>query len=108
MIVPLSPVRFLYRAVDLFARKTGVVNGEHRFTYAEFGERCERLAAGLISEGVQPGDRVAYLSLNTHQLLEGYFGVPLAGAISPVRLVNPASETLRAARAVGISFGDRA
>jgi len=34
--------------------------------------------------------------------------VPLAGAISPVRLVNPASETLRAARAVGISFGDRA
>ncbi|HXQ26991.1 MAG TPA: ATP-dependent 6-phosphofructokinase [Candidatus Acidoferrales bacterium] len=33
--------------------------------------------------------------------------VPLAGAISPVRLVDPASETLRAARAVGISFGDR-
>jgi 6-phosphofructokinase 1 len=33
--------------------------------------------------------------------------VPLAGAISPVRLVDSASETLRAARAVGISFGDR-
>ena len=47
MHVPLSPVRCLYRGVDLYGRKTGVVSGERRFTYAEFGERCERLAAGL-------------------------------------------------------------
>jgi fatty-acyl-CoA synthase len=93
MIVPLSPVRFLYRAVDLFASKTGVVSGEHRFTYAEFGERCERLAAGLLSEGVQPGDRVAYLSLNTHQLIEGYFGVPLIHAVvMPLNVRLAASE----------------
>jgi fatty-acyl-CoA synthase len=81
MNVPLTPVRCLYRALDLYSRKTGVVCGENRFTYGQFGERCERLAAGLLSEGVQKGDRVAYLSLNTHQLIEGYFGVPLAGAI---------------------------
>jgi fatty-acyl-CoA synthase len=81
MHVPLTPVRCLYRAVDLYGRKTGVVCSDRRFTYAEFGERCERLAAGLQSEGVQPGDRVAYLSFNTHQLLEGYFGVLLAGAV---------------------------
>ncbi len=82
MRVPLTPIRFLYRAVDIYGRKTGVVCGANRFTYAEFGERCERLAAGLLSEGIAPGDRVAYLSFNTHQLLEGYFGVPLAGAIA--------------------------
>ena len=33
------------------------------------------------SRRASPGDRVAYLSFNTHQLLEGYFGVLLAGAI---------------------------
>ncbi len=81
MHVPLTPMRCLYRAIDLYGRKEGVVCGQHRFTYAQFGERCERLAAGLLSEGIQKGDRVAYLSFNTHQLLEGYFGVPLAGAI---------------------------
>ncbi len=81
MHVPLTPIRCLYRATDLYGRKTGLVCGASRFTYAEFGERCERLAHGLISEGVRPGDRVAFLSFNTHQLLEGYFGVPLAGAI---------------------------
>ena len=80
MHVPLTPLRCLYRAVDLYPRKTGVVSGAARFTYAEFGERCERLAAGLLSLGVQPADRVAYLSFNNHQLLEGYFGVLLAGA----------------------------
>ena len=81
MHVPLSPIRCLYRGVDLYGKKVGVVCGADRFTYGEFGERCERLAAGLLSEGVDPGDRVGYLSLNTHQLLEGYFGAPLAGAI---------------------------
>jgi fatty-acyl-CoA synthase len=81
MHVPLTPVRALYRAVDLYGKKTGVVCGDRRFTYAEFGERVERLAFGLLSEGVLPGDRVAYLSFNTHQLLEGYFAAPLIRAI---------------------------
>lgn len=39
MHVPLTPIRALYPAVDLYAKKTGVVAGGHRFTYAEFGER---------------------------------------------------------------------
>jgi fatty-acyl-CoA synthase len=82
MNVPLTPVRCLYRAVDLYGRKTGVVSGSNSFTYAQFGERCERLAAGLVSEGIRPGDRVAYLSFNNHQLLEGYFGPPLMRAIA--------------------------
>ena len=72
MNVPLTPIRCLYRAVDLYANKVGVVCGACRYTYAQFGERVERLAAGLIAEGVRPGDRVAYLSFNNHQLLEGY------------------------------------
>src|SRR5580698_6079401 len=81
MYVPLTPIRCLYRAVDLYSRKIGVVDGADQFTYGQFGERCERLAAGLLALGVKPGDRVAYLSFNNHQLLEGYFGVLLAGAV---------------------------
>ena len=82
MNVPLTPIRCLYRAVDLYGKKTGVVSGPSSFTYAQFGERCERLAAGLLAEGIRPGDRVAYLSFNNHQLLEGYYGPPLVRAIS--------------------------
>jgi fatty-acyl-CoA synthase len=93
MHYPLTPIRCLYRAVDLYPSKIGVVCGSSRFTYAEFGERCERLGAGLLIQGVRPGDRVAYLSFNTHQLLEGYFGVLLAGAIAmPLNVRLTASE----------------
>ena len=66
--------------VDLYEKDRRRL-GDRRFTYAEFGERVERLAFGLLSEGVVPGDRVAYLSFNTHQLLEGYFAAPLVRAI---------------------------
>src|SRR5436309_2186176 len=87
MYVPLTPIRALYRAVDLYGRKVGVVCGTRRFTYTEFGERCERLAFGLLSEGVAPGDRVAFLSFNTNQLLEGYFAAPLIrGIVMPLNV----------------------
>lgn len=79
--VPLTPIRCLYRAIDLFGKSIGIVSGDRTFTYSEFGDRCERLAAALRDAGVQPGDRVAFLSFNNHQLIEGYYGVPMAGAV---------------------------
>ena len=92
MFVPLTPIRFLHRAVDLFGSKIGVVSGDREFTYSQFGERCERLAGALTAYGINPGDRVAYLSFNNHQLLESYYGVVQTGAIVMplnVRLSRP-------------------
>jgi fatty-acyl-CoA synthase len=96
MFVPLTPLRCLHRAVDLFPNKIGIVSGARQFTYREFGDRSERLATALAQHGVQHGDRVAYLSFNTHQLLEGYYGViqaraivmPLNVRLSPLELTN--------------------
>ena len=81
MFVPLTPLRFLHRAIDLFGGHTGIVSGAQSFTYAQFGERCQRLAGALAAMGIQPGDRVAYISFNNHQLMEGYYGVIQARAI---------------------------
>ena len=97
MNVPLTPIRCLYRSVDLYANKIGVVSGSSRYTYAQFAERCERLAAGLVAEGIEAGDRVAYLSFNTSQLMEGYFGAPLVRAI-----VMPLNVRLQANELIGI------
>ena len=82
MEVPLTPLDFLARARSLFPDRVGVVDGDRRFTYAAFGERCDRLAHALRRDlGVAPGDRVAWLGGNTHELLEAYYGVLLAGAV---------------------------
>lgn len=96
MNVPLTPIRCLHRAIDLFSTKIGVVSGAREFTYGEFGSRVSRLSTALQAAGVKPGDRVAYLSFNNHQLLEGYYGVvqaraivmPLNVRLSPVELTN--------------------
>src|SRR5260370_5371234 len=81
MNIPLTPVRFLRYAEQQFSGKTAVVCGDRRFTYAQFGERASRLAGALREAGVKAGDRVAFLSMNCHRLLEAYCGVLEAGAV---------------------------
>src|SRR5579859_2301849 len=81
MNIPLTPLRCLRYAEQQYSRRTAVVCGELRFTYAQFAERAARLAGALRAMGVKPGDRVAFLSLNCHRLLEAYYGVLDAGAV---------------------------
>lgn len=86
MKVALTPLDFLTRARRLFAAREGVVewSGDARrgWTYGDFAGRADRLAHLLRDDlGVAPGDRVAWLGGNTHELLEAYYGVLLAGAV---------------------------
>ncbi len=81
MNIPLTPVRFLRYAEQQYPGRIAVVCGRERFTYSQFADRVGRLAGGLRGIGVKPDDRVAFLSLNCHRLLEAYFGVLEAGAV---------------------------
>src|SRR5262249_7278729 len=47
----------------------------------ETWSRCRRLAGALTQLGVQPGERVAILALNSHQYLEVYLAVPASGRV---------------------------
>jgi acyl-CoA synthetase (AMP-forming)/AMP-acid ligase II len=55
--------------------------GDRTFTWAETETRCQGTAAGLHNLGVRPGDRVAWLGLNSHWFFEGYFVPSRIGAI---------------------------
>jgi len=81
MNVALTPIRFLRYAAEQFPNKTAIVCRDERFTYAQFADRASRLAGALKGQGVEPGDRVAFLSINCHRLLEAYYGVLEAGAV---------------------------
>src|SRR5213080_663255 len=52
-----------------------------RITFAEVGERVDRLAHALTAMGIKPGDRVATFSWNSQRHLEGYLAVPCIGAV---------------------------
>jgi len=94
MIIPLTPLRFLRYSSQQFPRRTAVVCGDQRFTYAEFSDRTARQAGALRSLGVKSGERVAFLGANCHRLLEGYYGVVEAGGILLPLNIRLASQEL--------------
>ncbi len=94
MNIPLTPIRFLRYASEQFPGKTAVICGDRRFTYAQFADRAARLAGALRGLGVQPGDRVAFLSANCHRLLEAYYGVLEAGCVLLPLNIRLASQEL--------------
>ena len=87
MFVPLSVLEFRDRAALFFGDKVGVIDGEAQFTYREFATRTHRLANALVELGVVAGDRVSFVTFNTHHLLEAYYGVIEAGAVlNPINI----------------------
>jgi fatty-acyl-CoA synthase len=81
MEVALTPLEFARRARRLYADREAVVDGDKRFTYNAFLDRCDQWSAALQAMGVGPGDRVAYIAPNTHAHLEAYYAVPQIGAV---------------------------
>ncbi|MFQ5592753.1 MAG: long-chain fatty acid--CoA ligase [Anaerolineae bacterium] len=84
MDYPLTLTHFLERANRLYPHKEIVTKtpaGMHRYTYADFYERVQRLANVLKQLGVRRGDRVATFAWNSYRHLELYFAVPCAGAV---------------------------
>ena len=82
MNIPLTPLRFLRYAEQQYPGRTAVVcNQNTLYLRAIRRAGSRRLAGTLLEAGVQPGDRVAFLSANCHRLLEAYYGVLEAGAV---------------------------
>ena len=81
METPLTPLEFARRARKFHGAREAVVDGAQRFTYEQFGSRCDAWAGALAALGVGKGDRVATLAPNTHQHLEQFYAIPQRGAV---------------------------
>ncbi|MFC8384401.1 AMP-binding protein [Nocardia sp. NPDC057272] len=78
---PLTPLRFLERAIEVHPDAPAVIDGTRHLTWAQFGAVVTRLAHALRASGVEVGDRVAYLSPNSVEMLAAHYAVPLVHAI---------------------------
>ncbi len=81
MEVPLTPLEFMRRARLLYPSRPAVVDGHRRWTYDQFFDRCDHWSAALQRLGIRSGDRVAYISPNTHAQLESFYAIPQIGAV---------------------------
>lgn len=89
--VPSAPYGFggMIRLGDMITRAARMAGdapaltcGAHALTWRQVETRCWRVARALRDMGTAPGDRVAYLGLNSHRYFECYFLPSRIGAIS--------------------------
>ena len=85
----------LHRAVQQHPERPAVRAGATVRSYREFVDRVARLAGALQKLGMQPGDRVAMLALNSDRYMEYQFAVPWGGgALNPCNIRWSAAEIL--------------
>lgn len=83
----------LHRGCQQTPDSTMIVGGGRAQTFREVSQRVEKLAGGLRQLGVQAGDRVAMLALNSHSYHEYLLAVPWADAVlNPLNIRWSASE----------------
>lgn len=71
----------LHRSARRFPDKTAVKFGEVSWTYREYDDICNRLAVGLASLALSPGDRVAILARNSNAFVALRFAVARLGTV---------------------------
>ncbi|HEX2499139.1 MAG TPA: AMP-binding protein [Actinomycetes bacterium] len=71
--------RLVARAARRYPSRIAVEGPDGTRTFAELGDRLARLARGLLSLGLQPGDRVLDLQTNQVSYLETDLGISTAG-----------------------------
>lgn len=71
----------LHRAAQLHPDRIAVRYGDRQSTFRQFIDRVARLAGVLQTLGMQTGDRVAILSLNSDRYLEYQMAVPWGGGV---------------------------
>jgi long-chain acyl-CoA synthetase len=71
----------LQRSVQTTPERTATVFHQRRQSFRMFGDRVARIAGVLQSLGMQPGDRVGLLGVNSDRWLEVLMGVWWAGGV---------------------------
>jgi long-chain acyl-CoA synthetase len=86
----------LERAAARYPQKVATIFLGRKMTYEKLAQAVERFAAGLVSRGLQKGDRVAIMLPNCPQAVISYFGVLRAGGVVvPINPVNVERELVQ-------------
>ena len=72
---------FLRERAQRLGERTAVVGGEQRWSYAELWRRAETAAAGFLTLGLAPGDRVVVQMGNVPAFYSVVFGLFRAGLV---------------------------
>ncbi len=74
---------FLTKRAHLNPRREAYIdgNGTLRLSFRELNERCNQLANAFLEAGVEKGERIAFLLMNSAEFMEAYFAAAKIGAV---------------------------
>lgn len=74
---------WLAKRAHLTPRREAYVDSDtaERLTFAELNERCNQTANAFLDAGVQVGERVGFLLMNSSEFTEAYFAIAKIGAV---------------------------
>ena len=79
--VPLTPLTFLERAKDIYPNYEALVYENRSYTWSDIYRRCTKFASALEKIGIGLGDTVSVMAMNTPEIFEAHYSVPMTGAI---------------------------
>ena len=95
----------LHRSAARTPHKLAIACGDTRWSYAEFEQVCERVAAGLAQRGIGKGARVAMLARNSHAFAAMRFALARLGAVLvPINFMLKADEAAYILRHAGATM----
>src|SRR5699024_7150269 len=77
----LSVGELLEKQAEVYGDKELIYDLKKRFTYREFTEKVNRIAAGLLELGIQRGDRIGVCLPNWHETAMIFFASAKIGAV---------------------------
>lgn len=79
--IPLTPVEFLLRSLEVYPDRPAVAWRNRRWNYREFAAMVARFAEYLSALGIGPGDVVSVMASNRPEMLAAHYAVPMLGAV---------------------------
>ena len=80
--------QILPEATARFGDKTALIFGDRTFSYAELDHLSNRIAHGLSTMGIVPGDRVTLYAQNGWEWVVSYYGIAKTGAVlNPINVM---------------------
>jgi acyl-CoA synthetase (AMP-forming)/AMP-acid ligase II len=77
----MNTAEFLTISAAIVPEREALVCGDVRLTYLQVQERVNRLANALTDLGIERGNKVAIMALNSHQYIETYYACAKLGAV---------------------------
>ena len=78
---PLNPTTFLKKVAFNFPNRKSIIYNNRSYNWIDTYSRCKKFASALHLCGYEKGDIIGFLAMNTPELYEAHFSVPMVGMI---------------------------